>query len=112
VFYNITITSISVAVALIIGTIELVGVLAHQANITSGPLAAIAGINLNYAGYVIVGVFFGSWVIAMGVWRYGRIEEKWSADLVPADASLDSVIVDMGPRTACPRQDSNLRPTA
>ena len=42
VFYNITITAISVAVALIIGTIELVGVLADQANITSGPLAAIA----------------------------------------------------------------------
>ena len=38
VFYNITITAISVAVALVIGTIELVGVLADQANITSGPI--------------------------------------------------------------------------
>ena len=57
VFYNITITSISVAVALIIGTIELVGVLADQANITSGPLAAIADIPLDYAGYGIVGLF-------------------------------------------------------
>ena len=45
VFYNITITSISVAVALIIGTIELIGVLADQANINSGPLAAIADIH-------------------------------------------------------------------
>ena len=44
VFYNITITSISVAVALIIGTIELIGVLADQGHITSGPLAAIAGL--------------------------------------------------------------------
>ena len=40
VFYNITITSISVAVALIIGTIELIGVFADQANITSGPIAS------------------------------------------------------------------------
>ena len=55
VFYNITITSISVAVALIIGTIELIGVLADQANITTGPLAAIANIPLDYAGYGIVG---------------------------------------------------------
>ncbi|WP_443078536.1 HoxN/HupN/NixA family nickel/cobalt transporter [Streptomyces sp. NBC_01497] len=86
VFYNITITSISVAVALIIGTIELVGVLADQANITSGPLAAIAGINLDYAGYGIVGLFFVSWLVALLVWRYGRIEEKWSADLVTADS--------------------------
>ena len=37
VFYNITITAVSVAVALVIGTIELIGVLADQANITSGP---------------------------------------------------------------------------
>jgi high-affinity nickel-transport protein len=81
VFYNITITSISVAVALIIGTIELVGVLADQANITSGPLGWIANINLDYAGYAIVGLFFLSWLIALAVWRFGRIESRWSAHL-------------------------------
>jgi high-affinity nickel-transport protein len=87
VFYNITITSISVAVALIIGTIELIGVLADQANITTGPIAAIASVDLNYAGYVIVGLFFLSWVVAMLIWRYGRIEQKWSADLTPTPES-------------------------
>jgi high-affinity nickel-transport protein len=81
VFYNITITSISVAVALIIGSIELIGVLADQADITSGPIAMIADIPLDYAGYGIVAVFFGAWLIALAVWRYGRIEEKWSAGL-------------------------------
>src|SRR3954471_9932721 len=81
VFYNITITSISVAVALVIGTIELVGVLADQAHITTGPLAAIAAIPLDYAGYGIVALFVLAWAIALAVWRYGRIEEKWSADL-------------------------------
>jgi len=81
VFYNITITSISVAVALIIGTVELVGVLAGQANITSGPLGWIANINLDYAGYAIVGLFFVSWLIALAVWRFGRIESRWSAHL-------------------------------
>ncbi|MFI6350408.1 HoxN/HupN/NixA family nickel/cobalt transporter [Streptomyces sp. NPDC050560] len=81
VFYNITITSLSVAVALIIGTIELIGVITDQANITSGPLAAIADINLDYAGYGIVGLFFLSWLIALLVWHYGRIEEKWSTGL-------------------------------
>lgn len=86
VFYNITITSISVAVALIIGTIELIGVLTDQANITSGPLAAIADINLDYAGYGIVGLFFASWLVALLIWRFGRIEERWSGDLAPADS--------------------------
>jgi high-affinity nickel-transport protein len=81
VFYNITITSISIAVALIIGTIELIGVLADEAHITSGPLAAIASIPLDYAGYGIVGLFVLAWAIALAVWRFGRIEERWSSDL-------------------------------
>ena len=83
VFYNITITSISVAVALIIGTIELIGVLADQAHITTGPIAAIADIPLDYAGYGIVGLFFLSWIVALAVWRFGHIEERWSANLTP-----------------------------
>ena len=73
--------SISVAVALIIGTIELIGVLADQANITSGPIAAIASIPLDYAGYAIVGLFFVSWIIALAIWKFGRIEERWSSHL-------------------------------
>jgi nickel/cobalt transporter (NiCoT) family protein len=83
VFYNITITAISVAVALIIGTIELVGVLDDQANITSGPIAAIGNIPLDYAGYGIVGLFFVSWIAAVAIWRFGHIEQRWSADLAP-----------------------------
>src|SRR5882757_6511271 len=87
VFYNITITALSVAVALIIGTIELVGVLVEQANIQSGPLAAIADIPLDYAGYGIVVLFVVSWLVAFAVWKLGRVEERWSARLAtqPAD---------------------------
>ncbi len=81
VFYNITITAISVAVAMVIGTVELIGVLAQQADITSGPISAIADIPLDYAGYGIVALFFASWIVALLVWRFGRIEERWSADL-------------------------------
>jgi high-affinity nickel-transport protein len=84
IFYNITITSISVAVALVIGTVELIGVLADQAHITTGPLAAIGGIDLDYAGYGIVALFVLAWLVALVVWRFGRIEERWSADLLPA----------------------------
>ena len=81
VFYNITITALSIAVALIIGTIELVGVLTDQAGITSGPLAAIANIPLDYAGYGIVALFVLAWLVAIAVWKFGRIEQKWSAKL-------------------------------
>lgn len=81
VIYNITITSISVAVALIIGTIELIGVIADQAKITSGPISAIANIPLDYAGYAIVALFLISWLIAVLVWKFANIEERWSANL-------------------------------
>jgi high-affinity nickel-transport protein len=84
VFYNITITAISVAVALVIGTIELADVAAQQANITSGPISALADVPLDYAGYGIVGLFIASWTVALLVWRLGRIEERWSADLAPS----------------------------
>ena len=87
VFYNITITSISVLVALVIGTIELVGVLADQADITSGPIAAVASIPLDYAGYGIVGLFVVAWAIAITVWRFGRIEERWTAQLNPTQVN-------------------------
>ena len=67
--------------ALIIGTIELISILSERTGITSGPLAAIAHVNLDFVGYAIVGLFVLTWVIAVMVWRYGRIEEKWSAGL-------------------------------
>ncbi len=85
VFYNLTITAISVAVALIIGTVELVGVIADQASITTGPLAAIASIPLDLAGYAIVALFLLAWVAAVAIWKLGNIEERWSAHLQPSD---------------------------
>lgn len=81
IFYNITITSISVAVALIIGTIELVGVLAAQLKIESGPVAVVASVNLDYIGYVIVALFALSWILALMIWRFGRIEQRWARSL-------------------------------
>ena len=92
VFYNITITGLSVAVALVIGTVELLSILTEKLAITSGPLAVVTGIDLNDVGYGIVALFGLTWVVALGVWKYGRIEEKWTADLrgvVPAAGGRD-----------------------
>ena len=82
VFYNLTITSLSVFVALSIGTIELIGVLADRLDITSGPLSAIGNLSLDYAGYAIVALFVLTWATALAVWRFGRIEQKWSVNLI------------------------------
>jgi high-affinity nickel-transport protein len=81
VFYNITITGLSVAVALIVGTIELISIVTDDAGITSGPLASIANLDLNDVGYGIVALFVLTWLGALAVWRYGRIEQRWSEHL-------------------------------
>jgi high-affinity nickel-transport protein len=84
VFYNIAITGLSVAVALVIGTIELLQVLQGQLNLGGSFWTWIAGFNLNTVGFVIVGLFVGTWLAAVLIWRFGRIEEKWTAHLRPA----------------------------
>jgi nickel/cobalt transporter (NiCoT) family protein len=86
VYYNIIITGLSVAVALIIGTIELISILTDRFGIRTGPLATIGGLDLNYVGYVIVGLFIGTWVVALAVWRLARIEDRWTARLAAAPA--------------------------
>jgi high-affinity nickel-transport protein len=78
VFYNLTITGLSVCVALLIGGIELIGVLAERFGITTGPLAAVASITLDGVGYVVVGLFIAVWLLALAAWKLGRIEERWS----------------------------------
>ncbi|WP_091971224.1 HoxN/HupN/NixA family nickel/cobalt transporter [Propionibacterium cyclohexanicum] len=78
VYYNLIVTTISVVVALVIGTIELIGVLAGQAHIVSGPIARIAAIPLDRVGYVIVIAFLLAWLLALIIWRAGHIEERWS----------------------------------
>ncbi|MBA2560610.1 MAG: HoxN/HupN/NixA family nickel/cobalt transporter [Propionibacteriales bacterium] len=81
VFYNITITALSVAVALIIGTIELLSILTDKLSITTGPLAVMTDVDLNDVGYAVVALFVLTWLVALVVWRFGRIEEKWTAGL-------------------------------
>src|SRR4051812_34958645 len=83
IFYNITITSLSVVVALVIGTIELMSVLSDKLRLSGQPWAFVAGLDLNYVGYAIVAMFALTWIAAAAVWRFGRIEEKWSAGLMP-----------------------------
>ena len=82
VYYNITITGLSVAVALVVGIIEIISIVTDKLNITSGPLAWIGSLDLNRVGYAIVAMFILTWVIALAVWRFGRIEEKWNAHMV------------------------------
>lgn len=79
VYYNLTVTVLSVIVALVVGVIVLTGLLVERLGITSGPLAFIGSADLEFAGFAIVGLFVLSWVVALAIWRFGRIEQRWAA---------------------------------
>ena len=77
VYYNIVITGLSVAVALFVGGLELLQVLSTQLNLTGGFWNYTNSFNLNSAGFVIVAAFVVVWTLAILIWRYGKIEERW-----------------------------------
>src|SRR5579875_1708816 len=81
VFYNITITGLSVMIAVVIGTIELGGLLASELDLSGSFWNWFENIDINFLGFVIVGMFVATWAIALSVWRFGRIEERWSVHL-------------------------------
>ena len=104
VYYNLTMTVISVLVAVVIGTIELLGVLASELNLSGGPFGFWTTMNwLNnsegpygieiwgWCGIIIVLLFLGSWAISIAVYRWKRFEEVGfgkppSATEAPANA--------------------------
>jgi high-affinity nickel-transport protein len=77
VYYNIIITGLSVAVALFVGGLEICQVIAGQLNLTGGFWDYALAFDLNSAGYFIVGAFAVVWSVALLLWRYGKIEERW-----------------------------------
>lgn len=77
VYYNIVITSLSVGVALFIGGLEILQVLAKQLNLTGGVWDYAASFNLNSVGYIIAAAFAVVWIVALAFWRYGKVEERW-----------------------------------
>ena len=86
VFYNLTITGLSVFVAFFIGTIELLGLLGQEFNL-SGPFwDFLANFDINKAGFIIVGVFVLTWAVALSVWHFGHIEQKWDPATARANA--------------------------
>ncbi|MEU3565465.1 HoxN/HupN/NixA family nickel/cobalt transporter [Kitasatospora sp. NPDC006786] len=87
IYYNLTVTGLSVLVALVIGSIELIGLLGEKLDITSGPVAWIGALDLNFVGYAIVGLFVLTWAAAIAYWKLGNVEEKWSAGLAAASAA-------------------------
>jgi len=103
VYYNIIITGLSVAVALYVGGLEILQVISGQLNLSGGIWDFVNEFNLNSAGYFIVGAFAVVWSIALLLWRFGKIEDRWhnkahAAQLARGEQSNHAAAgVDLGP---------------
>ena len=77
-YYNITITGLSVMIALVIGTVELAGLFSQELGVRGSFWRWIQNVNINELGFVIVGMFVATWAIALAVWHFGHIEDRWT----------------------------------
>jgi high-affinity nickel-transport protein len=83
VYYNMTVTSLSVAVALVIGSIELLQVTAAKLSLDGPFWSFLDELDFGRIGYVVVGLFVATWAFSLLLWKTRRIEERWSRMVEP-----------------------------
>jgi nickel/cobalt transporter (NiCoT) family protein len=86
IFYNLVLTGLSVVFAFVIGGIELLQVVHDRLGLHGRFWNWITGLDLNVAGFVITGALLVMWAGALAVWRFGRIEQRWTAALSDSDS--------------------------
>jgi high-affinity nickel-transport protein len=75
IYYNLTVTVISVLVAWAIGTVELLQVLATELNLNGGFWSWLTALNFEMIGFGIIGIFVFSWLLSLGYWRYKKYDK-------------------------------------
>jgi nickel/cobalt transporter (NiCoT) family protein len=108
IYYNLAITGLSVTICFFIGSIEILGLLPTELHLKGAFWRVMANFNINVAGYVIVGMFALTWAGALAIWRYGHIEEKWSANLKPG-ATITPIVPDASLSDSAPAEIRELR---
>jgi high-affinity nickel-transport protein len=77
IFYNLSMTALSVVVALVIGTIELLQVLIGMLGLQGRLFDFVAALDFGALGYVVVGLFLTGWALSVAVWKFGRLEARY-----------------------------------
>jgi high-affinity nickel-transport protein len=79
VYYNITITGLSVFVAVFVGTVEILGLIGQEYNLSGGFWGFMGNFDINKAGLVIVAIFVLTWAAALAIWHFGKIEQRYDS---------------------------------
>jgi high-affinity nickel-transport protein len=83
IFYNVTITTLSIVVALAIGAFQWLQVIVAAFGLEGSRAAELAALDLGVIGYVIVGLFGAAWLGSVAIWKVARIEERYGARPAP-----------------------------
>ena len=75
IYYNLTVTVISVLVALAIGSAELLQVMASELNLTGTFWGWLGTLDFESIGLGIIIIFLASWVVSVALWKYKRLDE-------------------------------------
>src|SRR5579862_3240837 len=88
-YYNLTITSVSVLVAVLVGGIEALGLVADQLRLEGPFWSFIGALNDNFGslGYLIIAIFIGSWLFSVAIYRLGRFD---LLDVAPSSSAVRS----------------------
>ncbi|MDD9266359.1 HoxN/HupN/NixA family nickel/cobalt transporter [Paenibacillus sp. GCM10023248] len=78
-YYNLTVTALAVVAALIIGVIELGQVLSEELGMKGSFWAWLQEIDFGVLGFILVALFIAAWIVSIAVWKWLKIEERWSA---------------------------------
>jgi high-affinity nickel-transport protein len=79
IYYNMSVTALSVAAALVIGVVELLQLLAPKLALTGGFWDWVQELDFGSLGYLLVGMFVLAWAISYGIWKLLRIEQRWNS---------------------------------
>ncbi len=76
-YYNLTITSVSVLVALAVGGVEALGLIGSQLHLQGSLWIAVARLNNNFGflGYCIIAIFALSWIVSIAIYKLRRFED-------------------------------------
>lgn len=76
VYYNLTVTGLSVVAALLIGVIELAQVISRKLGLNGSLWAELKELDFGKLGYLLVGLFVLTWVLSFSTWKLFHLEER------------------------------------
>jgi len=74
-YYNLNITLVSVLVALVVGTIEVLNIVAMQFNLSGGVWDSLTNLDFGVLGGIIIGIFIVSWVVSTIIYKVKKFDD-------------------------------------